>query len=101
MDHGRSLIGLSECTLENRLKEHKMSLITTELSHVRVQLRFHIRTYIYIYIFTSCVSYRIEMASELGIANLKFNLGSLFACSVDRVSFFVGCLNLGDILVDS
>ena len=38
------------------------------------------------------------MASEL---NLKFTIGSLLACSVDRLSFLVGCLNLGDLLVDS
>ena len=41
------------------------------------------------------------MASELGIANLKFTISSLLACSVDRLSFLVGCLNLGDLLVDS
>ena len=38
------------------------------------------------------------MASELGIANLKFTIGCLLA---DRLSFLVGCLNLGDLLVDS
>ena len=41
------------------------------------------------------------MASELGIANLKFTIGSLLAYSVARFSFYVGCLNLGDSLVDS
>ena len=46
-------------------------------------------------------SYSTEMASERGIANLKFTIGSLLACSVDRLSFLVGCLNLGDLLVDS
>ena len=29
-------------------------------------------------------SYSTEMASELGIANLQFTIGSLLACSVDR-----------------
>ena len=46
-------------------------------------------------------SYSTEMASELGIANLKFTIGSLLACFVDRLSFLVGYLNLGDLLVDS
>ena len=40
-----------------------------------------------------------ERASERGIANLKVTIGSLLACSVDRLSFLVGCLNLGDLLV--
>ena len=38
------------------------------------------------------------MASEL---SLKFTIGSLLACAVDRLSFLVVCLNLGDLLVDS
>ena len=42
-----------------------------------------------------------EVVSELGIANLKFTVGSLLACSVDRLSLLVGCLKLGDLLVDS
>ena len=46
-------------------------------------------------------SYSTEMASELDIANLKFTIGSLLACSVDRLSFLVGCLNLCDLLVDN
>ena len=50
---------------------------------------------------TSHCSYRTEMASELGIANLKLTIGSLLACSVDRLSFLVGCSNLGEFLVDS
>ena len=46
-------------------------------------------------------SYSAGMACELGIVNLKFTIGSLLACSVDRLSFVVGCLNLSDLLVDS
>ena len=46
-------------------------------------------------------SYSKEMVSELGIANLKLTIGSLLACSVDTLSFLVGCLKLGDLLVDS
>ena len=46
-------------------------------------------------------SYSTEMASELDIANLKFTIGSLLACSVDRLSFLVGSLNLCDLLVDN
>ena len=46
-------------------------------------------------------SYSTEMVSELGIANLKSTISSLLACSVDWLSFLVGCLNLNDILVDS
>ena len=40
------------------------------------------------------------MPSELGIANLKFTIGSLLACSIDRLSFLVGCLDIGDLLFD-
>ena len=41
------------------------------------------------------------MARELGMANLKFTIGSLLACSFHRLSFLVGRTNLGDLLVDS
>ena len=48
------------------------------------------------------------MASELGLANLKLTIGSLLACSYltgcysfKSIKSLVGCLNLGDFLVDS
>ena len=53
----------------------------------------YLHTYVFAYVLVMC-SNSTGMASELGI-------GSLLACSVDRLSFLVGCLNLGDLLVDS